>query len=141
VRGSMEVWWAPLLPASRTDGLFMRCAASGRPWPKQRLHPPVDLVVGRRARCRVLKLLSGEPDRALGGWAQGCRAQVPGRAFYRVRRWIAAIRAGMRHGLHGLAWVGHGRAVASIHGEGLQPLPPWSLVDLICKQGRGDINS
>jgi hypothetical protein len=31
------------------------------------------------------------------------------------------------------AWVGMG--------EGLQPLPPWSLIDLICKQGRGDINS
>jgi hypothetical protein len=43
----------------------------------------------------------------------------------------------MRHGLHGL----HGVAATSTYGEGHQPLPPWSLLDLICKQGRGDINS
>jgi len=81
VRGSMEVWWPSLLPASSFQKRWiihalhcLRAAVA-----QARLHPPVDLVVGcrrgRRARGRFLKLLSGEPDRALRGW--GPRGAAP----------------------------------------------------------------
>jgi hypothetical protein len=99
-----------LLPASRTDRLFMRCAASGRPWPKQRLHPPVDLVVGRRARCRVLKLLSGEPDSSsrLG----------PGVPRPSPRSGILSSKAMDRSDKSGdaawVAWVGHGLGMGEL---------------------------
>ncbi|KAE9367558.1 hypothetical protein N431DRAFT_513963 [Stipitochalara longipes BDJ] len=100
-RGSIS--WSPHLLLRRAINHISlnrshSCAPSGRPW--DRLHSPVDLAVGCRGgdvRFETSLRPARRPS-SRAAWCRTAQTPLPGRAFYRVWRWIWRYRLGCRMG-------------------------------------------